>query len=81
MKAYKCDRCKACYDIPSTMPKSAVSLSPYRQDDQVDLCPLCQGELEDFLNLPKDKRTTWAKKPDHEECGRGSGLWKPGDKD
>lgn len=56
MRAYKCDRCKKYYEDNGHMKKFYITTTPFTAGCTKDLCPECQGLLNDFMELytPQD---------------------------
>ena len=57
MKAYKCDRCRKYYEDDGHMKRFYITTSKFTAGATEDLCPECQRELNDFMDLytPKDR--------------------------
>ena len=67
MKAYKCDRCRKYYEDDGREKKYYITAAPSWQEGIKDLCPECQRELNDFMELytPKDRVKSGK---ENEEC-------------
>lgn len=51
MRAYKCDRCKKYYEDGGHEKKYYITEASFGQKGIKDLCPECQIELNNFMNL------------------------------
>ena len=57
MKAYKCDRCGEFYDKEATSIQSGnyyVLKNPHNASSKLDLCPKCQREINECMDIYKE---------------------------